>query len=205
MVNMKARATEKTATVVGIILLGAACGQNDLSQTALPPGEAVQGEPIESAVVQGEPISPILPAEPVKTVVVDESIDLAEPDAEPDAETVAETVEGLKAMADAAVSGTGPYSELPDYLYWKRDAGGRFTILNPNRKIAAPPDDTWIRQPFLIDLYDEVNTYDQWITRDWANYINGPVPGVVRYIFPIPAEAITNSQGTLKNDGYLFN
>lgn len=120
-------------------------------------------------------------------------------------ETVAETVEGLKAMADAAVSGTGQYSELPDYLYWKRNDSGHFTILNPNRKIAAPPDDTWIRQPFLIDLYDEVNTYDQWITRDWANYINGPVPGVVRYIFPIPAEAITNSQGTLKNDCYLFN
>ena len=89
---MKARATEKTATVVGIILLGAACGQNDLSQTALPPGEAVQGEPIESAIVQGEPISPVLPAEPVKTVVVDESSDLAEPDAETVAESVVETI-----------------------------------------------------------------------------------------------------------------
>lgn len=120
-------------------------------------------------------------------------------------EKVGETVEGLKDMADAAFSGTGLYSDLPDYLYWKRDGSGRFTVLNPNRKIVAPPDDTWIQQSFLISLYDEVNTYDQWITRDWANYTDGPKPGVVRYIFPIPAEAITNSQGTLKNDGYLFN
>lgn len=120
-------------------------------------------------------------------------------------EKVGETVQGLKDMADAAFSGTGLYSDLPDYLYWKRDGSGRFTVLNPNRKIVAPPDDTWIQQSFLISLYDEVNTYDQWITRDWANYTDGPKPGVVRYIFPIPAEAITNSQGTLKNDGYLFN
>jgi hypothetical protein len=92
MVNMKARATEKTATAVGIILLGAACGQNDLSQTAVPPGEAVQGEPIESAVVQGEPISPVLPAKPVETVVVAESSVPIEPGADIAAEPVVETV-----------------------------------------------------------------------------------------------------------------
>jgi hypothetical protein len=34
--------------------------------------------------------------------------------------------------------------------------------------------------------------------------IMGPVAGVSRYIFPIPAEAITNSQGKLANDGYGF-
>ncbi|MCB0583979.1 MAG: RagB/SusD family nutrient uptake outer membrane protein, partial [Phaeodactylibacter sp.] len=67
-----------------------------------------------------------------------------------------------------------------------------------------PPDDTWNRQPWLLDLHDDVYTYRQWITRDWANYIDGPKSGVVRYIFPIPAEAITNSQGTLSNDGYMF-
>ena len=68
MVNMKARAIEKTATTVGIILLGAACGQNDLSQTALPPGEAPQGEPIESVAIQGEPISPVLPVETAEVI-----------------------------------------------------------------------------------------------------------------------------------------
>jgi hypothetical protein len=43
------------------------------------------------------------------------------------------------------------------------------------------------------------------VTRDWENYIDkGPMPGVARYIFPIPQIAIENSQGTLKNDGYGF-
>lgn len=119
-------------------------------------------------------------------------------------EKMAETVETLKAMADAAYTGSGQYSNLPDYMYWKLDESGQFTVLNPNRKLAAPPDETWNREPFLIGLHNEVTTYSEWITRDWANYINGPKPGVVRYIFPIPAEAITNSQGTLSNDGYMF-
>ena len=119
-------------------------------------------------------------------------------------EKMAETVETLKAMADAAFTGTGQYSDLPDYMYWKLDESGQFTVLNPNRKLAAPPDETWNRESFLLSLHDDVMTYSEWITRDWANYINGPKPGVVRYIFPIPAEAITNSQGTLSNDGYMF-
>lgn len=118
---------------------------------------------------------------------------------------MAETVQTLKDMADAAYTGTGKYSDLPDYLYWKRNASGHFVLLNPNRKVAAPPDDTWTRVSFLLSMHRDVNMYQDWILKDWANYINGPKPGVVRYIFPIPAEAITNSQGTLTNEGYLFN
>ena len=106
MVNMKARATEKTATAVGIILLGAACGQNDLSQTAVPPGEAVQGEPIESAIVQGEPISPVLPAKPVETVVVAESSVPIEPGADIAAEPVVEPV--VEAVVEAVVESVLP-------------------------------------------------------------------------------------------------
>ncbi len=120
------------------------------------------------------------------------------------AEKVTETVENLKKMADAAFTGSGEFSELPDYMYWKRDQSGKFTILNPNRKIVAPPDDSWNQESFLLSLHDDVRGYDEWITRDWENYYNGPVPGVVRYIFPIPSEAIEASQGTLTNDGYMF-
>lgn len=65
-------------------------------------------------------------------------------------EKMAETVETLKAMADAAFTGTGPYSDLPDYMYWKRDESGRFTLLNPDFKVAAPPDDSWTRVSFLL-------------------------------------------------------
>lgn len=117
------------------------------------------------------------------------------------AETVQETVEELKRLADEAYAGT---TNLPDYMYWKLDENGEFVILNPNTKVVAPPDDSWIQVPFLLDLHDEELGYDEWITRDWENYYNGPNPGVVRYIFPIPTVAIDNSQGTLQNDGYSF-
>ncbi len=120
-------------------------------------------------------------------------------------EKMSETVDALKQMADDAFTGTGQYSELPDYIYWKRDASGRFTVLNPNHKVAAAPDDTWTRESWLLALHSDATTYQNWILKDWRNYTtDGPRPGVVRYIFPIPEEAITNSQGVLKNDGYGF-
>ena len=120
-------------------------------------------------------------------------------------EKMAETVETLKKMADAAFTGTGEYANLPDYLYWKRNESGRFTVLNPNHKVFDAPDATWNRQSWLLALHNDVTTYQNWITMDWRNYISdGPRPGVARYIFPIPEEAITNSQGTLSNDGYSF-
>jgi hypothetical protein len=112
-------------------------------------------------------------------------------------EKMVEMVEELKKMRDEAVNGT---TELPDYIYWKRDDNGKFTVLNPNRKYVGSPDESWTQSPFLLDLNDEKTTYDEWITKDWANYVNG----TVRYIFPIPASAIENSKGTLANDGYGF-
>lgn len=120
-------------------------------------------------------------------------------------EKMAETVETLKQMADGAFNGTGAYSNLPDYIYWKRDAAGHFVVLNPNHKVIGSPDASWTRESWLLSLHDNTATYAPWITKDWRNYINeGPKPGVVRYVFPIPQEAITNSQGTLTNDGYAF-
>lgn len=117
---------------------------------------------------------------------------------------VEETVNGLKEMADAALSGTGKYADLPDYMYWKRDGRGEFVLLNPNKKYIGTPDESWTRVPFLAGLASAQTGYAEWITKDWANYYNGPQPGVARYVFPIPAEAITNSQGKLDNNGYRF-
>ncbi len=115
-----------------------------------------------------------------------------------------ETVAVTKEMADAALTGTGKYSELPDYMYWKRDASGNFKILNPSRKYIGTPDASWTRVSFLASLKPTATTYVDWLNKDWEKYYNGPVPGIARYIFPIPAEAITNSQGKLANDGYMF-
>ncbi len=77
-------------------------------------------------------------------------------------------------------------------------------VLNPDSRLSAAPDDTWTRQSFVAALKDDVSVYSEFITKDWNNYINGPKPGVVRYIFPIPSSAIEASQGTLVNDGYQF-
>jgi starch-binding outer membrane protein, SusD/RagB family len=115
-----------------------------------------------------------------------------------------ETVDELKTMTDNVVTGTGKYANYPDYMYWKRNSSGEFVILNPNRKYVGIPDESWQRVPFLQGLYNNLTTYAEWITKDWENYYNGPQPGVARYIFPIPAEAITNSQGKLDNNGYRF-
>lgn len=116
-------------------------------------------------------------------------------------EKIQETVDGLKKLADEAFAGVGTG---PDYMYWKSDEKGNFLVLNPDTKILAAPDDTWNRQSFLIALHNDTTTYSEFILNDFENYINGPKPGVVRYIFPIPVTAIDNSQGTLANDGYQF-
>ncbi|MEN3323182.1 RagB/SusD family nutrient uptake outer membrane protein [Mariniflexile soesokkakense] len=116
-------------------------------------------------------------------------------------EKIQETVADLKVLADKAFNGTGTG---PDYMYWKNDTSGKFVILNPDTKILAAPDDTWNRESFLLRMHDDTNTYQEWILNDYNNYYNGPKPGVVRYIFPIPINAIESSQGTLANDGYQF-
>jgi hypothetical protein len=120
------------------------------------------------------------------------------------AKKMKETSDELKQMADDAFNITGKYAEYPDYMYWRRNASGEFEILNPNRKYVGVPDATWTRVPFLIALHNNLTTYAEWITKDWANHYNGPQPGVARYVFPIPSEAITNSQGKLDNKGYRF-
>lgn len=114
-----------------------------------------------------------------------------------------ETVQALKTMADGVVAGS---NNLPDYFFWKRDDGGRFTLYNPNRKVplakhTALTDNGWTKSEFLLNLWDtkpQTPTYREWVTRDWANYIDG----TVRYICPIPALEV--SQGVLRNDGYGY-
>lgn len=116
-------------------------------------------------------------------------------------EKVQETVEELKNLADAAFNGT---TDEPIYMYWKTDEDGDFIIYNRDENVIAPPDDTWMQAPFVLSLHSDETQYQEFILKDWENYINGPQPGVVRYIFPIPNVAIENSRGVLQNDGYGF-
>lgn len=122
-------------------------------------------------------------------------------------EKMMETVEGCKKLANEAFDGSGT---LPDYLYTKLDVNGDLMIYNIFEKALTPPDESWTRQAWLIDMHSETQSdgYAEWITRDWDDYINGSkigVPdGIVRYIFPIPTIGIDNSKGILNNDGYGF-
>jgi hypothetical protein len=124
-------------------------------------------------------------------------------------EKIDATVNGLKALRDYAFLGTplDPNNRLfryntnpPDYFFWK-SAGAGIEIYNRNLKKLVAPDDTWNKDGFLIDLNDDLLEYDEWILRTWENYTDPywGSKGVVRYIFPIPAEAISNSQGTISN------
>jgi hypothetical protein len=122
-------------------------------------------------------------------------------------EKVNETVTACKQMADEAFAGTGT---LPDYVYTKLDENGDLLILNTHEKVLSAPDETWTRQDWLIDMYDETQPdgYANWITYQYANYVDptniGVPDGVIRYIFPIPTIGIDNSKGLLSNDGYNF-
>jgi len=122
-------------------------------------------------------------------------------------EKMDETVNDLKALHDILYPGgvqdpgAAEANNLPDYIYWKRNVSGTFVMLNPDSYVhPSEVDETWTQSPFLLTLHDNTTGYREWITRDWANYVNRP--NGVRYIFPIPASEI--ALGVLKNDGYGF-
>ncbi|MBL3656115.1 RagB/SusD family nutrient uptake outer membrane protein [Fulvivirga sediminis] len=113
------------------------------------------------------------------------------------AEKVQETVAGLKRMADNAVAGTGQY---PARL-WVRNEGDELIIYDTDTKAVPADIENWEQRDWLLGLSDDAQPdgYQEWITHDWARYTHP-----VRYIFPIPAIGIDNSQGVLQNDGYGF-
>lgn len=112
-------------------------------------------------------------------------------------ETIDKMMADIRKMADEAHDGTGT---LPDYLYVKNDEKGDLIIYNLFKKVLAAPDDTWQKKSWLVNMKSATTgLYQEWITRDYANYTNP-----IRYIFPIPTVGIDNSNGVLKNDGYGF-
>jgi len=122
-------------------------------------------------------------------------------------EKVTETFETLKLMGENAIDGTGPYSYLPDYLYYKRN-GNTITFLNRYTKADPPPSTDpatgYTRVNWLRSLWN--TSTDQpadYITRQYRGFTSGTLP-VVRYIIPIHGSVITSSQGSLNNDGYGF-
>lgn len=127
-----------------------------------------------------------------------------------------EAIQALTDMgADAYAAGPGTYTDLPDYLYYKLGPNKTVTYYSKYRKPAvAPPvvdvpnkgdnPNGWLRLAWTRSLRNTTtNGPADFILRSWRGYLKDRSKPV-RYIQPIHGSIVTNSQGTLKNDGYGF-
>lgn len=130
-------------------------------------------------------------------------------------EKVAETRNNLIAMGQDAVAGTGAYSQLPDYLYYKRNSDGSITYYNKYFKPAAPPPlvnspspgdnpDGYIRVSWLASMYNTTTSGPaDYILRQWRGYQDNSGQAPLRYILPLHSSVISSSQGALQQQyGY---
>lgn len=131
-------------------------------------------------------------------------------------EKVAEAKKIMTDMgADAFAEGPGTYADYPDYLYYKTGPNKTVIFYSKYRKPAvAPPvvdvpakgdnPDGYLRMNWTRALRNTTTKGpSDFILRSWRGYdVAGPKP--VRYILPIHGSIVTNSQGTLKNDGYDY-
>jgi len=128
---------------------------------------------------------------------------------------VAETKNILTAMGLDAVAGTGTYSQLPDYLYYKRMPDGSISFYNKYTKPAAPPPllnspnpgdnpNGYIRVSWLASMYNTTTLGPaDYILRQWRGYPDNTGNASLRYILPLHTSVISSSKGTLQNEyGY---
>jgi hypothetical protein len=118
---------------------------------------------------------------------------------------IAETRNTLNQMGQDAIGGVGTYSDLPDYIYAKRNSDKTLTFLNKFRKVTgAVPAEYNIKTSWLRNLWNTTTNgpgnYNLW---QWRGYTDNTGTTPVRYILPLHNSVITNSQGSLQNEyGY---
>jgi hypothetical protein len=119
---------------------------------------------------------------------------------------VAETINTLTQMGADAIAGVGTYAYLADYLYYKRNTDGTISFVSKYYRITpAPSTTTYTRVTWLRGLWNTTtNGPGSYILANWRGYkdLTGTAP--VRYILPIHSSVISNSLGTLANNGYGF-
>jgi len=128
---------------------------------------------------------------------------------------VAETRNALAQMGQDAIAGTGTYSNLPDYLYYKKDATGNITYLNRYAKVAvAPPvvdvpnkgdnPDGYLRVSWLRSMWNTTtNSPADYVMRQYRGYPDNTGATPLRYILPLHSSIVSTSQGSLENQyGY---
>ena len=130
---------------------------------------------------------------------------------------VAETRNTLIKMGQDAISGTGTYSNLPDYQYYKIDSASRtINFLNRyTRPAVVPPvvnvptrgdnPNGYLRVNWMRALYNTTtNAPADYILRNWRGYKDNSGTTPLRYILPIHASVVSSSLGILNNDGYGY-
>jgi starch-binding outer membrane protein, SusD/RagB family len=130
-------------------------------------------------------------------------------------EKVAETRNALIEIGQDAITGTGPYANLPDYLYYKRDAAGVITWLNKYTKVAVEPPvvdvpskgdnpDGYLRVSWARAMWNTTtNAPADYIARQWRGYPDNTGNTPLRYILPLHSSVISSSQGALQQQyGY---
>ena len=118
-------------------------------------------------------------------------------------------------MGADAIAGTGTYSNLPDYMYYKRNTDGTITFLNRYKKADPPPPvvnvpnigdnpNGYIRVNWLRSLYNTTTGGPaDFILRTWRGYPDNTGATPLRYILPIHGSVVSSSLGVLKNQyGY---
>jgi hypothetical protein len=118
---------------------------------------------------------------------------------------IAESRNICNQMGQDAVSGIGTYANLADYQYAKRNADKTLTFLNRYYRVNGTPAAeynikiTWLRNLWNTTTNGPAN-YNLW---QWRGYTDNSGNTPVRYVLPLHASVIANSQGSLKNEyGY---
>jgi hypothetical protein len=128
---------------------------------------------------------------------------------------VADTRNTLIQMGVDAVAGSGTYSQLPDYLYYKRNGDGSITFYNKFTKPAVVPPiinspspgdnpNGYTKVSWLASMYNtNTNGPADYILRQWRGYTDNTGSAPLRYILPLHSSVVSSSQGTLFNQyGY---
>lgn len=131
---------------------------------------------------------------------------------------IAETRNTLNEMGANANSGVGPYSGLPDVIYYRLNADKTVTFYNRYRKADLahlPPlkdspakgdnPNGFVKMNWLRSLYNTTTSGPaDFNLRTWRGYADNSGLQPVRYILPLHSSTVSSSMGRLKNDGYGY-
>lgn len=124
---------------------------------------------------------------------------------------IIETTTTLTQMGADAVAGLGTYSNLADYLYYKRNSDGTVTFISKYFRVTPAPTldplgvNGYIRVNWLRNLYNTTTSGPaDYVLRLYRGYKDPTGIKPLRYILPIHGSIISASLGTLDNKGYGF-